>query len=757
MTFFAETTEGRKKQIRELAEQGKLQPFEALWAEMLEQRPDDVSAFMAGIAGLETVGNFEKAGQLLSGLVARLQEGGFYAQSLVALRKMTEIAPRERILKHGLLTAFRSLYKDDPRLPIYLEHSKIESDGDLKTALQKLDTFFSFEVGRYVNHRAGWGTGRIVQVEPETTSVVVDFATKKGHRLSMEMARDITEFVQNDDLRAMKLDRMAELVRLAEEDPVELVRAALRSKRNKATLREVKDRLVDGVIQPAEWSRWWQKARLRLKTASDVAISPGSNPTLELSLESRGYAQNCVRDLKLLDTPEKQVKYFRDLLKEAGDHAEGEEALVAVSRSLVDAATRRGSDFELGARISLAFLLIEARRIAGAIEIPQELDPTRLATDHQAVLAALPEIPIAAHRVGVLQVLRDSGAKGWPELYCTIVMRGEPEAADFCLSELVRHGRKEEVERLTREVSNRFRDHPMAFLWYARAVAGERLPEGAPKMALPSLLEKIVILHSHIEHQLFRKDDVEAKKVAKSLASMLQAGNYEIIRSAFVAATETEGRNIASVLRLNRSLPRDVRDKSIANMLRTRPELAKAEGDEAASGAREVKIDPDVVYTTSAGLTRLQHEFEQLVNVKIPENAAEIGRAASYGDLSENAEWSAAIERQSQLTRKSEELAADLKRARVIEASMQDGEHATVGSRVTILQTENQRRSIYTLLGPWDADQSKGIISYLSPLGMAILGKRPGDDFRLDLASGPATYRLEALANGLETSTGSGA
>jgi transcription elongation factor GreA len=754
MTFFAETAEARKKQLRELAEQGKLQLFETLWTELLEQTPDDVGAFMAGIAGLESVGNFEKAGQFLSGYVAKLQEQGLFAQSLVALRKMTEIAPRERILKHGLLTAFRSIYKDDPRLPIYLAQSKLETDVDLKTALQKIDTYFSFEVGRYVNHPAGWGTGKIVEVEPENTAVVVDFATKKGHRLSMEMARGITEFILENDLRAMKLDRIDELKRLAEEDPVELIRAALRSRRNKATLREVRDRLVDGIIPPDDWTRWWQKTRLKLKTASDVAISPGNNPTLELSQESRGYAQNCLRDLKLLDTPEKQVKYFRDLLKEAEEHDEGQQAIAVVSRRLIDAGMARGSDMSLGARISLAFLLLEARKINPSIEIPPELHPGSVAGDHAAVLTALPAIPIAAHRVEVLRLLRETGVKEWAKLYRETILRGEGEAADACIAGLIHGGKGEEVERLVREIGNKFRDYPMAFLWYARAEVGEKLPEGAPKMSLPALLEKVIILHSHIEHVLFRREDPELRKVAKSLATMIQSGNYQLIRDAFIAATETEGRNIANVLRINRSLPRDIRDKAIANMLRTRPELAKQEEEAVgAGGARAVTIDQDVIYTTSEGLTRRQHEFEELVNVKIPENAAEIGRAASYGDLSENAEWSAAIEKQSQLTRKSEELALELKRARVIEESMQDGEHATIGSKVTLTQLDGDRRFTYTLLGPWDADQKKNILSYLAPLGMAILGKRVGDTFQLELSAGPVRYRVDAIENGFPSAT----
>jgi transcription elongation factor GreA len=749
MTFFAETTEARKIQLREFAEQGKTQLFETLWNELLEQNPEAVDAFMGGVAGFESVGNFEKAGQLLSSLVSRLQEQGLWAQSLVALRKMTEIAPKERILRHGLLSAFRNIYKDDPRLPVYLAQSKLETDADMKTALQKIDTYFSFEVGRYVHHGAGWGAGKIVEVDPEATAIVIDFTTKKSHRLSMEMARGITEFLQPNDLRAMKLDRMDELKRLAEDDPIELVRATLRSRRNKATLREIKDRLTEGGIVPSDqWTRWWQKARIKLKTASDVTIGPGSNPTLELSQEQRGYAQNCVRDVRMFDSRERQIRYFRDLLKEAANHDDGAEAIASVARWLIEAATSKGSDFKLGERISLAFLLKEAATMAPSIAIPPELSPAAVCKDQRGVLDALPSIPVTGHCVEVLEILRTQGGKDWPDLYRTVILRGDPEAAEVSVERLDAAGKREEVARIVREIGDRFRDHPMAFLWYARAVYGERLPEATPKMDLPTLLEKCIILHSHIEHVLFRRDDADLRKVARSIASFIQSGNYQLIRDAFVAATETEGRNMATVLRMNRSLPRDIHDKSIANMLRTRPELAKLGAEEEAAQAG-IQIDPEVIYTTPDGLHRLQKEYETLVNVRIPENAAEIGRAASYGDLSENAEWSAAIERQSHLTRKSEELAAELKRARLIEPSMQDGEHATVGSKVTLVQIDNARRITYTLLGPWEADQKKGVLSYQSPLGGAILGKKVGETFQLDLASGPVNYRLESLEDGL--------
>ncbi len=739
------TPDGRKRQLREYAEQGKHQLFDALWAELTESSPEDVGVFMQGIAGLESIGNFEKAGQLLSGLTARFLEQGQFENALVSLRKMAEIAPKERILRHGLLTAYKAIHKDNPHLPIFLRHSKIEADPDLKTAVNKMDTYFAFREGRYVHHPAGWGTGRIVMVDAEQASVVIDFGTKKGHRLSMEMARNITEFVDSNDLRAMKLDRLAELTLMVEGDTTELIRAALRSRRNKATLRELRDRLTDGIIPAGDWSRWWQKARLKLKTASDVTVAPGSNPIIELAPEMRGYSQNCLRDLRLLDNDVKRVKYFRDLLKEAQDHSDGEEAVTAVAQVLMAGLSPK-SDVPLGCRISLAFLMKEAQQIYKSITIPPEAAPQLLCSNHKSVMEALPSIPIAGHRIEALEVLRESGDKDWAELYRTVILRGEPETADAALSALVRHGRKDVVDRIEKDVIGKFRDFPLAFTFFARHQLQEKLPEGVPQIPLPTLLEKIVILHSHLEQKLYREEDAELRKVGKTLANLIQAGNYSVVKDAFVAATETEGRNVSTVIRSNRSLPRDIRDKMIAYMLRTRPELARQ--DEEAS-ALPGGVDANVIYTTEQGLFRKQQEYEHLVNVDIPENAAEIGRAASYGDLSENAEWSAAIEKQTQLTRKSEDLARDLNRARVIEHTMQDGEHVTVGSKVTLSQEGTNRRQIYTLLGPWDADQEKGILSYLSPLGMAILGRRVGEDVPVPLPSGIANYKVELIVDGL--------
>ncbi|HYC76620.1 MAG TPA: GreA/GreB family elongation factor, partial [Planctomycetota bacterium] len=588
---------------------------------------------------------------------------------------------------------------------------------------------------------------RVAEIDPEQTLVVIDFEKKRGHRLAMEMARNITEFIDAGDLRALKYDRMDAVREMVESDPVELVRAALKSRRNKATLRELRDRLTDGVVPLADWSKWWQRARTRLKSASDVKIAPGANPILELAEGAKGYAQNCLRDVRLIDGDAKRVKYFRDLLKEAEEHEDGEEAVRTVAEFLIG--RDNAADMPLGPRISFAMLLAEAKERFPTTPTPDALKPETVAVDHRAVMEAMPSIPIAGHRSAVLKIMRESGAHDWPELYRKTVLRGEPETAEECFAALVRSGKSDEVAKLVREVVDRFRDNPQAFVWFAKARLNDELPEDAPKPSVPQVFEKLLLLHNYLEQKLYRVDDPELKKLSKSLSNFFIAKACKVVKDAFArsVASETEARNLEKVVRNNRSLPEDVRDKVLAAMLRTRPELGRRDEDAKTDGSGNV--DPNVIYATSDGLTKRRREYEHLVNVQIPENAAEIGRAASYGDLSENAEWSAAIEKQTHLTRKSEEMIDELNRARIIEPSMQDGEHVTLGSRVGLIAADDGRRINYVLLGPFEADNEKGVLSYLSPLGMALLGKKVGDRVEVELPSGNVSYTVASLADGL--------
>lgn len=120
-----------------------------------------------------------------------------------------------------------------------------------------------------------------------------------------------------------------------------------------------------------------------------------------------------------------------------------------------------------------------------------------------------------------------------------------------------------------------------------------------------------------------------------------------------------------------------------------------------------------------------------MINKQIPENSKEIGIAREYGDLKENAEFKAAKQQQAVLMRQKAELEAEISTARGTDFSDANISIVSVGTVVILEDATSGNEETVTVLGAWDTDTEKGIVSYLSGLGSAMLGKAEGD--KLDL------------------------
>jgi transcription elongation factor GreA len=115
-----------------------------------------------------------------------------------------------------------------------------------------------------------------------------------------------------------------------------------------------------------------------------------------------------------------------------------------------------------------------------------------------------------------------------------------------------------------------------------------------------------------------------------------------------------------------------------------------------------------------------------MVHRKLPAIADAIGRAASFGDLSENAEYTAALEERDRMTERANTLKAELDIARILPDDFADGDRVTIGSRIVARETDSGEERTLTFLGPWDVDVESGVYSYRAPLSQAFMGKPVG-------------------------------
>jgi transcription elongation factor GreA len=130
---------------------------------------------------------------------------------------------------------------------------------------------------------------------------------------------------------------------------------------------------------------------------------------------------------------------------------------------------------------------------------------------------------------------------------------------------------------------------------------------------------------------------------------------------------------------------------------------------------------------TPDGYQKLQEELERLLKVDRPKNIKDIAEARAHGDLSENAEYHAAKERQSFIEGKIQELKTKLALAEVIDPSRINQSKAAFGAKVKVLDIEADEEYVFTLVGPDEADVRNGKISINSPVGRSLLGKEVGD------------------------------
>ena len=147
-----------------------------------------------------------------------------------------------------------------------------------------------------------------------------------------------------------------------------------------------------------------------------------------------------------------------------------------------------------------------------------------------------------------------------------------------------------------------------------------------------------------------------------------------------------------------------------------------------------------------SSLERRNTEYHDLVEKKIPANSKEIAIARSYGDLRENHEYKAAKEMQKILMRQKEDLEAALNRARGQDFLNASTEVVGPGTIVQVADPVTNQTETFTILGAWDSDPDHGIISYLTPVAMALVNRKVGDEVEFELHGSKRRQRIEKIA-----------
>jgi len=150
----------------------------------------------------------------------------------------------------------------------------------------------------------------------------------------------------------------------------------------------------------------------------------------------------------------------------------------------------------------------------------------------------------------------------------------------------------------------------------------------------------------------------------------------------------------------------------------------------------------DSVPMTQEGYQRLQEELKTLIRVERPKVVQDIAEARSHGDLSENAEYDAAKDRQGFIEGRIQELNDKIARAQVINPAEIDSEKIVFGAKVTLFDIDSEKEVQYQIVGEDEADIKVGKISITSPVGKALIGHTVDEEVRIVVPSGVRVYEV---------------
>ena len=701
---------------------------ERIWFELLEAGPKDPTPFLeaADLQSRQTGGK-RFAGSLLGLLVDGFREKEQWGALIPVYARLASYQSEEGDLRAAVIEAAEKSYPERSDLEVLLEKSGVRGGPpqDLENQVLLLQSLLQIEEDAWVYHKSGWGVGQIVEYYPERGRCVIDFRARTGHEMDVEAAAKLLERLELDDIRVQAIVDGKSLRKRAKEEPLEMIRQVLGRYNNRAPLRNVKEALIPDVVATSTWGAWWKDAKKHALLDPRFEVGPGRDPRIEFhDIAQADFQAQVDRAIKGQATAGGRQKALAELMKVTAGNAEAKPILIEACQHELNI-TRDPAD-------RVGWVILHAQ-LTGTNATEQLTDVLSQAHDPVSIVADIPDDSTRAEAARALGKIAESGA----EKLIDLALRDDPVAGRVAGEMLSDLGRSDLFEGLLDRIEKRPAQWPNLYAWYCRGLKRHRW-HGRDFDPQALILRVLKVLDS-VEYRSRRGGDARDKTAVSRLVDLLTDKNCELAVAASAGTDEGGAHHIITMLAHNRALKGRALERLQDVILRDHPLALK-------ETAREEEAQQ--IYMTAAGIEQLRAAYDRITNDELPSNAKEIARAREFGDLSENAEYHAAREKQSLLQARADSIKSELTRAVALKPEIVRTDAVSVGSRVR-LKDHTGSELIYTLLGPPDADVQRGVINYLTPLGQALMGQSAGDNVRIEIDGRVRTLEVLGIENGM--------
>ncbi len=603
-----------------------------------------------------------------------------------------------------------------------VELQKLVDAGKLTTAgAEQLE---QMKPGSFCLHKS-WGFGQVAEWNLLLNQILIDFEKKKGHPMQLQYAAENLTPIPAEHFLARKASDLPGLKNLLKETPAAMVRNILESLGGKATQAQISHWLLGDVFSEPEFKKWWSATKTLLKKEGHFLIPSKKNDPIELRTAPVSHGDEMLAFFEQARRPKEQSAALDQIIKLHHEFKRPEEQLQPLIATIEETARRNQ---RLNPALSFEFVIGRDDLLALEPKLRStqpELTLVRLISEEEPRLGEiLPKIPSAKER-RVLHAFPAALGERWSTRALQLMQGSNARLVSQMPRVFEEAGRQEELRQaLDRSLREHSATSEMLF-WLCKN------RQDWPGLISPELLGAIFSACERDQHN-------ESNSRSTRLRDLLLS-DRALIPDIFAGAEIGLARDALRRLMLSPVFDELTKRSLMARIIKLYPDLQAL-----VSGEQAVEKNESIVVSWSS-LQKRKAELEELVNKKIPENSKEIGVARSYGDLRENFEFKAAKEMQAVLMRRKSELETALDRARGTAFENPDVTQVSIGTIVSLREVGSGREETYTILGAWDGDPDRAIISYQTAIGQALLGHRLTEVIELNEETGSGRYTILSI------------
>ncbi|NUM42544.1 MAG: transcription elongation factor GreA, partial [Leptospiraceae bacterium] len=697
--------------------------IDEIWPILIEHNFTDIP-FFEKIERI-LVGHREKTRLvvLLYPLVEPYKKLEDWDKTIYLLKKILDYEPQSPKARNDLIRAYKTKYADHSLLEDFLKMSEIGNNRKpISVCITNFERNIVFDTNNYVLHRS-WGVGKITSISSTGDSIFVDFKDKKEHKLSIQMAITSLKPLKSDHILVKYYENSEAVINLFNNDISAFFLELLTSNDNSMSMAEVKSEIIGKFLKKTEdWSKWWSKAKSTLKKEPKIGFNPNKKDEIFYRDKPITLSEQLSERFNSQTEPNKKLEIAMEALK---DSTEAEGALELINHFYYEEESSKDT-----MRKIVAYLFLEE----SVKELGEDITRLQKESDIASLIRALSKTELLTYS----KQITNSEIK---KSFVNLIHKFHPENAEILIRTLyevpvkihkhvfgvlVNDGKFSELNKFIENILDKSKENPEVFLWVAKSILTDLWTYKEIQVKFSDLVLRVFRLLK----PLVKKEEKGMK--LKNLTNEILFGDEGAIVKKAIESGDTE--YIRKLYALYKEVPyiTDSEKKKFHDLINEmKPDF---QWDE--SNYDEDELDDDIwntiptngILVTRFAFNAKKAEFDHLVNVEMAENSRDIGEAQEKGDLRENAEYKAAMERQVQLQAEIKKIESDLKSAIILDIAGVSTDRINVGCTVKLKNSSTGEVQEYSILGPWDADTNKNIISYLSPLGKSLLGKRVGDE-----------------------------